>query len=55
MKNLINKVGPIDINIIFNEDIQQRTGRFQNLYAHFDCFKMYLHKNIQGYFIRSDE
>lgn len=47
-----NKVDPIDINIVFNEDMKLKTGSFQNFYAHFDCLKKFLHKNMQGYFVR---
>jgi len=50
-----NKVDPIDINIVFNEDMLEETGSFQSFYAHFYCLKPTLHKDIQGYLVRVDE
>jgi hypothetical protein len=50
-----NKVDPVDINIVLNEDMQLKTGSFQNFYCHFDCLKKRLHKDIQGYLVRDDE
>jgi hypothetical protein len=49
------KIDPIDINIVFNEDMIEKTGCFQNFYAHFDCLHERLHKDIQGYFVKEDE
>ena len=45
---------PVDMNLILNEDMQNRTGIFQNFYAHFLCLKSKLHKDVQGYFIGND-
>ncbi len=50
-----NSVEPLDITVVFNEDIKQKTGSFQNFYAHFFCLKKKLHKDSQGYLIREDE
>jgi hypothetical protein len=50
-----NKVDPIDINIVFNEDMKMGSRSFRNFYAHFYCFKEKLHKSTQGYLVRSDE
>lgn len=50
-----NKTDPLDINIIYNEDMLQKTGTFRNFYAHFYCLKPTLHKDIQGYLVRTDE
>jgi hypothetical protein len=46
------KTDPVDINIIYNEDMIEKTGRFQNFYAHFDCLRQKLHDNIRGYFVK---
>jgi hypothetical protein len=48
------KTDPIDINVVFNEDMIKKTGSFQNFYAHFDCFHATLHKDIKGYFVNDD-
>ncbi len=50
-----NLVDPLDINIIFNEDMVKKTGSFQNFYAHFECLKDKLHPNVKGYLVRTDE
>ena len=50
-----NRIDPVDINIIFNEDMKHKTGSFQNFYAHFYCLKKRLHKDVQGYMVRDDE
>lgn len=50
-----NHIDPLDINIVYNEDMLQKTGSFQNFYAHFYCLKPKLHKDIQGYLVRADE
>jgi hypothetical protein len=50
-----DSVDPIDINIVFNEDMINKTGSFQNFYAHFKCLKEKLHESMRGYLIREDE
>ncbi len=50
-----NKVDPVDINIIFNENMKIKSGSFQNFYAHFYCLKEKLHKDVRGYLVRDDE
>ena len=50
-----NKVDPVDINVVLNEDMQKKNGSFQNFYAHFDCFKQKLHRDIQGYLLKEDQ
>jgi hypothetical protein len=50
-----DRVDPLDINIIFNEDMKNNSGSFQNFYAHFSCLKEKLHTTMQGYLVRDDE
>ncbi len=50
-----NAVDPLDISVVFNEDVKKKTGSFQTFYAHFSCLKERLHKDNQGYLIREDK
>jgi hypothetical protein len=50
-----NKVDPIDINIVFSDDMKNNTGVFYDLYSHFHCLKEKLHKTMQGYLVRDDD
>jgi|GEM_PF-3334455 len=46
---------PVDINIVLNEDMVQKTGASQNFYAHIACLYERLHENVRGYCIRKRE
>jgi hypothetical protein len=48
---LENNVDPIDISIVLNEDMQKNNGSSQSFYAHFNCFKQKLYKDLQGYLV----
>jgi len=50
-----NKVDPIDISIIFNEDMLLKTGATQDFWAHFYCLQEKLHPYMKGYLIRTDK
>ncbi len=50
-----NKTDPIDINVIQNEDKQNKTGCDQSFFAHFNCFKEKLHRYFKGYFIQESD
>lgn len=47
-------VDPVDLKITLNEDFEKETGQFQLLYAHFQCLKQILHKDVQTYLVGED-
>ncbi|MDP3889219.1 MAG: hypothetical protein Q8Q25_01595 [bacterium] len=49
-----NEIDPCDINIVACYDKPQKDKPSQSFYCHFDCLKERLHKNIQGYFLKSN-
>jgi hypothetical protein len=46
---------PIDINIILNEEMIQKTGASQSFYAHAHCLYERLHQDVRGYFVKKRE
>ncbi len=50
-----NQVEPVDISIVFNEDVKKKTGAMQLFYSHFDCLRDRLHKDNRGYLVREDD
>lgn len=50
-----DSVDPLDMNIVFNEDMIAKTGSFQNFYTHFHCLKEKLHPSFKGYLVRVDD
>lgn len=46
---------PIDINIILNQDMQEKTGTAANFWAHFDCMSERLHPDVQGYLLSHED
>lgn len=49
------KIDPVDINVVYNEDILNKTGCSFNFYAHYKCLKEKLHENMQGYLVTDDD
>ena len=50
-----NNINPVNMNIVFNNDMQNTTGISHNLYTHFKCLKKTLHKTMQGYLVQDDD
>lgn len=50
-----NNVDPLDINIMHNIDVLNKTRREQTFYAHFDCLKEKLHPYSKEYFFKFED
>lgn len=46
-----NKVDPVDMKLICNDDLKNKTDTFQLLYAHFNCLNEKMDESIRRYLV----